>query len=62
MALKEIIEQRIFELENLMQSGNYEEAEKLIPNITKFCAVLSEEQRDFINAAKYAVAQSEKWK
>jgi hypothetical protein len=62
MSLKIRIEFRISELELHLKSGNYPEAEALIPNITKFTSILSEEQRDFINAAKYAVSENIPWK
>lgn len=60
--LKLIIESRVSKLELLLNSGKYQEAETLIANITKFTSVLSEEQRDFINAAKYAVSENIPWK
>ncbi len=60
--LKSKIESRISELEELLKLGNYEEASLLIPNITKFFSILTEEQREFINAAKYAISHSIPWK
>jgi hypothetical protein len=57
-----IIEIRISELESLLTHGKYREAEIMIPNIAKFTPVLTEEQRDFINAAKYAVSENIAWK
>lgn len=56
------IETRISELEALLKSGNYEEAQNLIPNITKFVSILTAEQRDIINAAKYAICHNIPWK
>jgi hypothetical protein len=62
LTLKKIIEERFDQLEILLKEGRYEEATLLIPNITKFIAILSQEQVDFINSAKYAVNASEEWK
>lgn len=62
MLLRNKIEIRISELEALLKSGNYKEAEVLIPNIAKFVSILTEEQRDFINAAKYAIENGLQWK
>lgn len=62
MGLKQVIEERIDQLEILLKSGNYEEAILLIPNITKFISILTEEQHDFINAARYAVDNNKEWK
>jgi hypothetical protein len=62
MALKQVIEERIIELERLLNFGKYEEAAQVIPNITKFISILNDEQRDFINAAKYAVNNNAEWK
>ena len=62
MSLRNKIESRISELEELLKLGNYEEASLLIPNITKFITILTEEQRDFINAARHAISHSIPWK
>jgi hypothetical protein len=55
------MEARIDELEALMRAANYAEAETLPPQITKFTSVLTEEQRDFVNAVKAAVKDSVDW-
>jgi hypothetical protein len=41
-----------------MKARNYAEAEELIPLITKFTSVLTEEQRDFVNAAKFSITEA----
>jgi hypothetical protein len=61
MSLRNRIEFRLLELELLLKSGKYQEAVALILNITKFAPILTEEQRDFINAAKYAIENCLKW-
>lgn len=60
-AIREKIEARLDELEDLMKARNYAEAEELIPSITKFTSVLTEEQRDFVGAARLAIADNFDW-
>ena len=60
-AIREKIEARLDELEALMKARNYAEAEGLLPNITKFASVLTEEQRDFLNAVRFAIAENLDW-
>ena len=60
-AIREKINVRLDELEALMKARNYADAEELIPNITKFTSVLTEEQRDFIGAARLAIAENLDW-
>ena len=60
-SIREKIEARLDELEALMKARNYADAEELIPNITKFTSVLTEEQRDFIGAARLAIAENLDW-
>jgi hypothetical protein len=62
LTLKKIIEERFDQLEILLKEGRYEEATLLIPNLTKFYSIFSEEQRDFTNAALSAVDNNEEWK
>ena len=62
MGLKQVIEERFDQLEILLKAGNYAEASLLIPNITKFTPILTEEQGEFINAARYAVNNNIEWK
>ena len=58
---KEKIEARLDELEALMKTRNYAEAEELLPSIAKFTSVLTEEQRDFLGAARLAIAENLDW-
>ncbi len=60
-AIREKIEARLDELETLMKARNYVEADELIPSITKFTSVLTGEQRDFIGAARLAIAENLDW-
>jgi hypothetical protein len=60
-AIREKIEARIDELEALMKTRHYAEAEELIPSIGKFTSVLTEEQRDFLNAVRFAIAENLDW-
>ena len=61
VSVRDRIEVRIDEHEALMRAGNYAEAEELLPSITKFTSVLTEEQRDFIGAARLAIAEHMDW-
>ena len=60
-AIRQKIEARLDELEDLIKARNYAEAEELIPSITKFTSVLTEEQRDFVGAARLAIADNLDW-
>jgi hypothetical protein len=60
-AIRQKIEARLDELEESMKARNYAEAEELIPSITKFTSVLTEEQRDFLGSAKMAIAENLDW-
>jgi hypothetical protein len=60
-AIRKKIEARLDELEALMKARNYAEAEELIPSISKFTSVLTEEQRDCIGAARLAIAENLDW-
>ena len=62
MAIKQVIEDRFNQLEILLKEGKYAETSLLIPNITKFTPILTEEQRDFLNSARYAVNKNIEWK
>ncbi len=55
------IEARLDELEALMKDGKYPEAGELLLSITKFMSVLTEEQRDFLGAARLAIAENLDW-
>ena len=60
-AIRQKIEARLDELEDLIKARNYAEAEELIPSITKFTSVLTEEQRDFMGAVRLAIAENLDW-
>ena len=60
-SIRDRIEARLDELEALMKARNYSEAEGLLSSITKFTSVLTEEQRDFIGAARLAIAEHMDW-
>jgi hypothetical protein len=60
-AIREKIEARLDQLEAMMKARNYAEAEELLPSITKFASVLTEEQRDFIGAARLSIAENLDW-
>ncbi len=60
-AICQKIEIRFDELEALMKARNYADAENLLPSITKFTSVLTEEQRDFLNAVRFAIAENLDW-
>ena len=60
-AIRQKIEARLDELEDLMKARNYAEAKELIPSIAKYTSVLTEEQRDFVGAARLAIADNLDW-
>ena len=60
-SIRDRVEARLDELEALMKARKYAEAEELLSSITKFTSVLTEEQRDFIGAARLAIAEHMDW-
>ncbi len=56
----------MIELKNWMESNhhlkNKEEVYELTLNISKFWSVLSEEDRDYIQAAQYAIDKGIEWR
>jgi hypothetical protein len=59
--IRQKIEARLDQFEALMRARNYAEAEALLPSITKFASVLTEEQRDLLGAARLAIAENMDW-
>lgn len=59
--IRDRIEARIDELEALMRLGKFADAELLLSQITKFTSILTEEQRDFVNAVRVATKNSGDW-
>ena len=66
MGLRQKIESRMMELQNWMESNhhlkNKVEVYELTLNISKFWSVLSEEDREYIQAARYAIDEGIEWK
>lgn len=64
--LREKIVKRIDEIEDLMNENRHlDDAEgmtDLIENVSKFWSVLSEEDRDFIQACQWAIEEKQVWK
>ena len=60
-SIRQKIETRFDELEALMKARNYAQAEVLIPSIAKFTSFLTEEQRDYLGAARLALAGNLDW-
>ena len=64
--LRKKIEQRLNELEDLMDNNIHLEdrlrVEELIQSISKFWSVLDEGDRDYIEAARYACEWQKVWK
>jgi hypothetical protein len=65
MNIKEKISARMDELEASLIAGKHlvfgAEVNQLIASIAKFTSVLSSAERDFLNAAKMAVANKNPW-
>lgn len=65
-ALTKKIEERLDELEDLMDNNIHLEdrlqVEQLIQSISKFWSVLEEGDRDYIEAARYACEWQKVWK
>ena len=59
--IRQKIEARLDELGVLLKNGKKSEAGELLPCITKFTSVLSDEQREFIGAARLAIAENLDW-
>ena len=61
-SIRDRIEARIDELEALMRLGKFGDAEVLLPSITKFMSILTEDQRDLLGAARLAIAENLEWR
>ena len=66
MSLRDKINERMDELQKLMESNehlsNPDKVELLIASISKFWSALSEEDRDYIHGARYALEEKMEWK
>ena len=66
MSVTDKIKQRMDQLQKLMESNyhmdNPEEVYELTTSVSKFWSVLSEEDRDYIQAAQHAIGVKTKWK
>jgi len=66
MSVPDKIKQRMDQLQKLMESNyhidNPEEVYELTTSVSKFWSVLSEEDRDYIQAAQHAIEVKTKWK
>lgn len=64
--LKELINRRMDYLQHMMESNMHLKAAEnvmiQINSVSKFWSVLSEEDRDYIQAAQYAVEEKKEWK
>lgn len=66
MSLRDKINERMDELQKLMESNehlsNPDKVELLIASVSKFWSALSEEDRDYIHGARYALEEKMEWK
>lgn len=66
MSLKEKINNRLNDLQLELESGNHltdsDRVVELIDSISKFWSVLSEEDKDYIQAARHAIENRMEWK
>lgn len=64
--LKEKINDRMNALQHWMESNyhlkNPDEVYELTTQISKFWSVLSEEDKDYVQAAQYAIEEKQEWK
>ena len=64
--IRQRIEERLNLLESMLNSQRHisepDFALRRIATVSKFYSVLTEEQRDFINAARWAVEEQKEWK
>ena len=65
MSIRETITNRMDHLQELMESNAHldrpEYVEDVIASVSKFWSVLSEEDRDYIHGARYAIEEKIYW-
>jgi hypothetical protein len=57
MNIREKIASRLDELEKLMNAKDIEGIQRLLPTISKFYSILSEEEREYIQAARIRISE-----
>ena len=57
MPIAEVIESRFIQLEKLMNSDDIIGIQELLPSLSKFFSALSEEQREYLLAARLRVSE-----
>jgi hypothetical protein len=57
MNIREKIQYRFDELESLMRVNDIDAVERLLPSISKFYSILSEEEREYIQAARIRISE-----
>ena len=66
MSLKDKINSRMDGIQEMMESNvhlkNPIKVEEAIASVSKFWSVLSEEDRDYIHGARYAIEEKMEWK
>lgn len=66
MTVKEKIEQRLDELQTILENEQHlqdpEKTNDLIDSISKFWSVLKEEDKEYIQSARYAIEHRLEWK
>lgn len=69
MNIKDKIKARLDDLESGLREGRHlasdeerAQMEHVVASISKFFSTLSEEDRDFLNAARYAIEDGLEWK
>ncbi|MFC3205636.1 hypothetical protein [Aquamicrobium soli] len=69
MNIKDRIKARLDDLESGLREGRHQasdeeraQMEQLLANVSIFFSTLSEEDRDFLNAARYAIEGGLEWK
>ena len=65
-SIRQLIEDRLNLVEQMLISRKHisdpDTALEMIASVSKFYSVLTEEQRDFINAARWAIDEQKEWK